>query len=53
VNTELIDLYWELGYRISQRIDSSNWGRGTVTELATYLSTHTPGLRGFSASNLW
>lgn len=29
------------------------WGRGTITLLATYLSTRMPSARGFSASNLW
>ena len=53
VNTELIDLYWELGKRIELRISAHGWGRATVTELAEYLSSHTQGLRGFSSSNLW
>lgn len=53
VNRELVDLYWEIGSRISSRIQNSGWGRGTVTELADYLAMHVPGLRGFSASNLW
>ena len=53
VNTELIDLYWELGHQIHLRITKEGWGRATVIELATFLGNHTPGLRGFSSSNLW
>jgi predicted nuclease of restriction endonuclease-like (RecB) superfamily len=53
VNRELIDLYWELGGRINARIERDGWGRGTVVQLADYLASHEPGLRGFSASNLW
>lgn len=53
MNTELIDLYWELGKRIELRIAAHGWGRATVTELADYLASHIPGLRGFSSSNLW
>ncbi|MEX2491206.1 MAG: PDDEXK nuclease domain-containing protein [Nitrospirales bacterium] len=53
VNVQLIDLYWELGRRIHHLIDQGGWGRATVTQLADYLNTHSPGLRGFSASNLW
>lgn len=53
VNTELIDLYWELGKRLDLRISAHGWGRSTVTEFADYLSVHTHGLRGFSSSNLW
>lgn len=53
VNTELIDLYWELGKQIHFRIHENGWGRATVKDLASFLTTHTPNLRGFSASNLW
>jgi len=53
VNRELIALYWELGAHINQRIAVDGWGRGTITLLATYLSTRMPSARGFSASNLW
>lgn len=53
INHELVDLYWELGKQIHSRIEENGWGRGTVNELANFLSRHTPGLRGFSASNLW
>lgn len=47
------NLYWKLGKQIHFRIEENGWGRGTVTERANILSRHTPGLRGFSASNLW
>ena len=53
VNRELIALYWELGGHINQRIAVDGWGRGTITLLATYLSTRMPSARGFSAFNLW
>lgn len=53
INHELVDLYWELGKEIHHRVTEDGWGRGTVAELAAFLSNHTPGLRGFSASNLW
>lgn len=53
VNTELVDLYWELGKLIHLRIARHGWGRSTVKELARFLDTKTPNMRGFSASNLW
>lgn len=53
VNRELIGLYWELGKRIDARIDEDGWGKGTVAQLAAFLAAQEPGLRGFSASNLW
>lgn len=53
VNRELIDLYWELGSRISHRIENEGWGKSTVNQLAEHLNHELAGVRGFSASNLW
>jgi len=53
VNSQLIDLYWKIGAIISRRIESNGWGKGTVEELAAYLSHTQPGARGFSPQNLW
>jgi predicted nuclease of restriction endonuclease-like (RecB) superfamily len=53
VNTTLIDLYWQIGEHISQRVASDGWGQGTVQELAEYIQQREPNARGFSARNLW
>lgn len=53
VNTELIDLYWGVGERISQRITSDGWGKSTIISLAAYIRRRNPNARGFSAQNLW
>lgn len=53
INTELIDLYWRIGEYVSKKIEAAAWGKGTVTQLATYIQLRQPGLRGFSASNIW
>lgn len=53
VNTALIDLYWKLGETISLRITTDGWGKGTVNALASYIQEQNPGIRGFSAQNLW
>ena len=37
VNTNLIDLYWQIGEYISHRIDENGWGKGTVTALAAFI----------------
>ena len=34
VNTTLIELYWQIGQRISQKIAAAEWGDGVVDELA-------------------
>ncbi len=52
-NTALIDLYWRIGEYVSKKIEAAAWGKGTVALLATYIQLRQPGLRGFSASNIW
>lgn len=53
VNTELINLYWEVGKYISRRIDSEGWGKSTVKQLADFIQKQEPELKGFSDKNLW
>ena len=53
VNTELINLYWEIGKYITQRTQSEGWGKSTVSLLATYIQTQEPDSKGFSDKNLW
>nr|WP_199082482.1 DUF1016 N-terminal domain-containing protein [Pedobacter sp. ASV19] len=53
VNTELINLYWNVGGYISKRISSADWGQSVVKELADYLQRKEPSIKGFSDKNLW
>jgi predicted nuclease of restriction endonuclease-like (RecB) superfamily len=53
VNTELIDLYWNIGEYISRRVAANGWGKGTVETLSKHIHKRQPNARGFSASNLW
>lgn len=53
VNKELIELYWKIGEYISQRVASEEWGKGIVTQLAQFIATTDPALKGFSDKNLW
>jgi predicted nuclease of restriction endonuclease-like (RecB) superfamily len=53
VNTELIDLYWKVGEYISQRIANEEWGKSIVSNLAVYIQTAEPEIKGFSDKNLW
>ena len=51
VNVALIDTYWAIGEQLSDKVADAGWGKGVVTELATWLGVQAPGLKGFSASN--
>jgi len=53
VNAELINLYWNIGKYISQKIESSEWGKGIVSNLSNYLKRTEPNVKGFSSQNLW
>lgn len=52
-NTALIDLYWQIGGYISQRIAAAEWGDGVIPQLADYIAKNHPEIRGFSDKNLW
>lgn len=53
VNTELINLYWEIGKYISERTNIEGWGKSTVSQLALFIQNQYPESKGFSDKNLW
>lgn len=53
VNTELINLYQNIGEYISKRIETTEWGQSVVKELAQYIQRTEPEIKGFSDKNLW
>lgn len=52
-NERLIGLHWNVGKHITQRIQNDGWGKATVVQLAKYIYTHHPDIKGFSDKNLW
>ena len=53
VNTTLVELYWQVGEYIHNKLVSTAWGEGVVDQLANHLKTTQPGLRGFTRRNLF
>ncbi len=53
VNTTLIDLYWQVGAYISNKIKAAEWGDGVVDALAKHLAVTQPNLKGFTRPNLF
>ena len=53
VNTELMQLYWEIGGEIERKQQEQGWGKSIVELLAKELQKEFPGIQGFSARNLW
>lgn len=53
LNTELINLYWNIGEYVCKKIEQSEWGDSIVTELAKYIQQNEPEIKGFSDKNIW
>jgi predicted nuclease of restriction endonuclease-like (RecB) superfamily len=53
VNTELINLYWNIGKYISEQVASQAWGKSVVSQLAKYIEKKAPDLKGYAERNLW
>lgn len=53
VNTQLIELYWQVGAYISRKLEQAEWGDSVVSQLADHLARTQPGLRGFTRANLF
>lgn len=52
VNTQLIELYWNIGREILTQQEHQGWGSGVIARLATDLRAEFPQMKGFSPSNL-
>lgn len=53
VNAELISLYWQIGKYIHEKVKNSKWGKGIINELARFIQTNEPEVKGFSSQNIW
>lgn len=53
VNAELINLYWNIGEYISNKIEQAEWGDSVVIELSKYIQKSEPEIKGFSDKNIW
>jgi len=52
VNTELLNLYWEIGADIVAKQTNAKWGSGFLPHLSKDLTAEFPDMKGFSLSNL-
>jgi predicted nuclease of restriction endonuclease-like (RecB) superfamily len=53
VNTELINLYWNVGEYISRKVANATWGDGTIDELSELIQNEHPDLKGFNRRGLY
>ncbi|MCK9561675.1 MAG: PDDEXK nuclease domain-containing protein [Bacteroidales bacterium] len=53
VNTQLLELYWDLGKDIAQKQKEANWGDAVLEQLSLDLKLAFPNIKGFSRRNLY
>lgn len=52
-NTVLTDLHWNVGAYIIQKLESAQWGDGVVNQLAVFIASRHPDIKGFTRSDLF
>ena len=52
VNSQLIQLYWDLGKQITEKQENAKWGSSFIDQLSKDLRAEFPDMGGFSAANL-
>jgi predicted nuclease of restriction endonuclease-like (RecB) superfamily len=53
INKILINLYWDIGSYVSEKVEKDAWGKSIVEEMAKYIALENPSIKGFSARNIW
>ncbi|HFU76688.1 MAG TPA: DUF1016 family protein [Arcobacter sp.] len=52
-NTITMELFWDVGDYVSNKVSKARWGKGVVEELAEYIKVNDPTIGGFSPRNIW
>ena len=53
VNSQMIFMYWQLGFEINEKIEESNWGSKFIEQLSRDLKNEFPDMKGLSRTNLY
>lgn len=53
INSQLLELYWDLGREIDEKLNHANWGTNIIDKIAQELISEFPEIRGFSRRNLY
>ena len=53
VNEELINMYWDVGKYVSEKVNNASWGSKTVERLADYIHDKYPNLKGFNRRGIY
>jgi predicted nuclease of restriction endonuclease-like (RecB) superfamily len=53
INSQVIELYWEIGREIAEKQQKSGWGSNFIEKIAEELKHDFPEIKGFSRRNLY
>jgi len=53
INHSLINLYWNVGTYVHEKVKKEDWGKGVVEELSHFIQLRDPAVKGFSGRNIW
>jgi len=53
INSQILELYWEIGREIAEKQQNSHWGSGFIEQIAGELKQEFPDITGFSRRNVY
>ena len=53
INSQILELYWEIGRDIAEKQQNSHWGSGFIEQIAIELKHEFPDITGFSRRNVY
>ena len=53
INSNLIELYWNIGKYVSKQVETANWGKSIIIDLANFITQNDKEIKGFTARNIW
>jgi predicted nuclease of restriction endonuclease-like (RecB) superfamily len=53
INSQILELYWDIGRDIAEKQQHSGWGSGFIEQTATELKHEFPEIKGFSRRNVY
>ena len=53
INSQILELYWEIGRDVTEKQQNSHWGSGFIEQTAIELKHEFPEIKGFSRRNVY
>jgi predicted nuclease of restriction endonuclease-like (RecB) superfamily len=53
INSQLLELYWEIGRDVDYKLKTANWGSSIIEKISRELSSEFPDIKGFSKRNIY